>query len=433
MELFLYNCKLAWINAKRAPLTYGLILLILAIGIGVLLTNLTFLYWMTKDPIPQKSQQLFYVQIDNWPEDYHPDMPNPPPLMTYRDAQRLDNSDIPTFKAAMYETSADVSLAQSPEFGRVSATIRATSKDFFALFNAPFTYGTAWQKDGKQKEVVISAIQNERLFGGQDSIGKTLTIGDHEFVVRGVLAPWSVRPRYYDLDIGKQFDDTADLFVPLDTALSLEWAVNGSLSMVRSFESNQQMIREHVTFLQYWVQLDTTQAYLDYQNYLHSYVNELKTKNLHPLAENNRLLNVNQWITFNDVVDKRISGFTIATALFLLTCLFNVSSLLLNRYKALNFEFGLQRAVGASRLQLQAQLSIELLAIGLLSGTLAILLAKAGLYTVGSLFPRYDAFSTLAPQLILVGYGMAIGSALLASIYPLWQSHHLQPSTQLKR
>jgi putative ABC transport system permease protein len=64
--MFSYYLKLGWLSIRRNPLLSILMIAAIAIGIGASMTTVTVNYIMSGNPIPQKSDQLFYVQLDNW-------------------------------------------------------------------------------------------------------------------------------------------------------------------------------------------------------------------------------------------------------------------------------------------------------------------------------------------------------------------------------
>ncbi len=54
------------------------------------MTTITVNYLMSANPIPQKSEQLFFVQMDSWqPNDPYSDDGDAPTQLTYRDATYL--------------------------------------------------------------------------------------------------------------------------------------------------------------------------------------------------------------------------------------------------------------------------------------------------------------------------------------------------------
>ena len=64
--MFDYYFGLALRSLKRNIVLTALMIAAVGVGIGASMTTLTVFRAMDNDPIPQKSRQLFAVQIDNW-------------------------------------------------------------------------------------------------------------------------------------------------------------------------------------------------------------------------------------------------------------------------------------------------------------------------------------------------------------------------------
>src|SRR5271156_1066047 len=64
--VFNYYFGLAIRSLKRNIVLTVLMIAAVGVGIGASMTTLTVFRAMDSDPIPQKSRQLFAVQIDNW-------------------------------------------------------------------------------------------------------------------------------------------------------------------------------------------------------------------------------------------------------------------------------------------------------------------------------------------------------------------------------
>ncbi len=67
--MFNYYLGLALRSLKRNLVLTVLMIAAVGVGIGASMTTLTVFRAMDRDPIPQKSRQLFAVQIDNWGPD----------------------------------------------------------------------------------------------------------------------------------------------------------------------------------------------------------------------------------------------------------------------------------------------------------------------------------------------------------------------------
>src|SRR3546814_11272277 len=102
----------------------------------------------------------------------------------------------------------------------------AVCSDFFPMFEVPFRYGARWSAqddESRGSEVVISDQLNQRLFGGADSVGRTISLNGHDYRVAGVTDHWDLRPRFFDLFRTAGFDDAPDFYMlftrPLDFQL----------------------------------------------------------------------------------------------------------------------------------------------------------------------------------------------------------------------
>ena len=89
--MFGYYLDLAVRSLRRNKVLTTLMILALALGIGASITTLTVFKLLSGDPLPQKSAQLFYSQVDPYPKD-HPFSRSGnrlPWLMSYIDAMNL--------------------------------------------------------------------------------------------------------------------------------------------------------------------------------------------------------------------------------------------------------------------------------------------------------------------------------------------------------
>jgi putative ABC transport system permease protein len=186
------------------------------------MTSLTVLHVMGSDPIPWKSDKLHYVQLDNWDpnQPYDEESGNPPDQVTYRDAQALMEAGKADKQAAMFKVAYPIQ-PENPEVKPFLALGRATYGDFFAMFEPPFQYGGGWdhaQDSQHGRVVVLSKETNEKLFGGQDSVGKKVRMNEIDYTVVGVLGYWRPRIKYYDLTNGT-LNDPEEFYLPYTTVI----------------------------------------------------------------------------------------------------------------------------------------------------------------------------------------------------------------------
>jgi len=434
--MFAYYLRLAWISIRQS---YGLsLLMVLAIGLGIgaAMTTVTVNYLMSANPIPTKSEQLFYVQLDSWdPHQPANDNGDPPDQLTYRDSMALWEAN----KAFRQVVQAQMSAVVEPE-GQDSLPFqvsgRANSADFFAMFEVPFLYGSGWDRaadQSMQQVVVLSQSLNERLFGGRDSVGEKIRLAGDYFQVVGVIAHWQPLPRFYDVTTGA-FNDVEELFIPFSLLTQQKIGRNGNTNCWKpSGEGFQAFLNSECVWTQFWVELRNEQEKQDYLTFLNAYVAEQKKLGRFERPVNNRLSDVMQWMENRQVVAQDASLMMVMSLMFLLVCLLNTIGLLLAKFLSKAPQIGLRQALGASRQDLFAQYLTEAGCIGIAGGVLGLGLAWLGLQGVQTLYG--DQMKGLAQlDVTMVGLAMllALVSSLLAGLYPTWRACTVQPSQQLK-
>jgi len=77
--MFLYNLRLALLSLRRDPVLTALMIGAVAIGIGMSTTTLAVYHAMSGNPIPDKSSQLYAVQLDSWGPNQPYNDPDEPP------------------------------------------------------------------------------------------------------------------------------------------------------------------------------------------------------------------------------------------------------------------------------------------------------------------------------------------------------------------
>ena len=428
-SIFTYNLSLAMQSFKRAPTLYFLIMLTLSIGVGVLCANLALVNSMASDPIPGKSDKLIHISMNTWPDDTPPD--EPMHILRYRDAMKIAESGIGTRSAVFYASGVYARDVESTSMQRFDSDVRATTPGFFNLTNAPFAYGSAFEKS-RGMEVVIGDELNQKIFAGKNSVGKTLELDGELLTIVGVLKPWVLRPLFYHVTEGRAFNLTDDIYAPLETAIDLGWSIHARSSSAVSYAGIEETRDRDVYYLQAWVELDDINQRSALQSYLDNYSQQLKDAGEHPLAIRNELYNVNEWLTEKKVVDQKVLAFTIASVLFLAVCIFNASSLLLSRFHAAKFEVGLRRALGASNRHMLMQGLTESVLLGLFTGAVALVLSWLFLKLSVQFLPRLANIAVLEPKLLVLGMLLALITSIASALYPIYRANRYTISAELK-
>ncbi len=434
--MFSYYLKLALLSCKR---TWGMSLLMvlaIALGIGAAMTTITVNYLMSANPIPQKSDQLFYVQLDNWePNDPFFDNGDPPDQLTYRDATYLWQAKKAPRQVIMSGMAAVVEPKDKDALPFM-VTGRASSADFFPMFDVPFLYGSGWDGAADAKKelvVVINAELNERLFGGRDSTGETLRLAGKDFRISGVMARWDPKPKFYDITTGP-FEDVEEVFVPFSLITEQFFDRSGNTNCWKPTESGfQAFLDSECVWTQLWVELPTSADREAYQSFINAYTAEQHKFGRFARQDNNKLSDVMTWLEQRQVVSDDASMMMAMALMFLAVCLLNTVGLLLAKFLGKASEIGVRQALGASRNDLFLQHLVESGMIGLAGGVLGLLLAWLGLEAVKAMYGDWIRdLAVLDLNMVLLAIALAIGSSILAGLYPTWRACQVQPSQQLK-
>ena len=433
--MFAYYLELGLRSLKRNPILTALMVVGIALGIAASMTTLTVMHLMGSDPIPWKSAKLHYVQMDNWsPDNPYNDDGRPPDQVTYRDAIALMEAGKADKQTAMFKMSLPIQ-PQNKELKPFQSLGRVASADFFSMFEPRFEYGAPWNHDqdaSHARVVVLGKDMNEKLFGGQDSTGKTVRMNGIDYNIVGVLDDWKLRSRYYDLTNGA-FTEPDEFFMPFTTAIDLKQRSSGNNSCWKtSGEGWDAYLNSDCIWIQMWVQLDSPLRLTEYKSFLDNYVNEQKKLGRFPRPLNNRLLNVTEWMRDQKVVSRDVEVQTGLAFAFLVVCLVNTIGLLLAKFTRKSGEIGLRRALGASRREVFTQFLIESGVVGLTGGFLGLLLTGVGLLAVRALYTQYKSVAQLDWSMVAATIVLAIVSAVLAGLYPTWRACRVQPAAQLK-
>jgi putative ABC transport system permease protein len=432
--MFGYYLGLAARSMRRNVALTTLMIVAVAVGIGASMTLLTALRALSADPIPAKSDRLFSARIDNW----GPDSPNNAilsDLLSYPDAMALMRARQGLRQSAMYATVFNV----TPRSGAAlafTATARAVYSDFFAMFDVPVAAGAAWSRlddDNHANVVVLGAKMAQRLFPRGDAVGHVITLGDQDYRILGVLAPWHFQPRVYDLT-SRLYQDTEDVFLPLTTAADRKLASYGGIYCNKPAGSDWTfMSRSECRWIQFWVELSSAAQRRSYLAFLNNYAREQGAVGRFHWPVNVALLDVNQTLKAENIVPTEMRIATIAAFGFLIVCLVNASGLMLADLSSRLAEFSVRRALGARRGQIFAQCLAEAAAVGVGGGVAGLALMLLGLaFERAILREDYARLVSLDGNAVLTTVVVAFATVIAAALYPAWQTSRLALAWQLK-
>ena len=441
-----YYIRIALHSFRRAPALTALMMLILALGIAVCVVTLTVYHAMSGNPIADKNDRLYSVTIDSWAVERPADKERPhlpPTQLTYRDATYLYTSDIPERKVIMYPA-AGVVNGGPKQTQPLRIRVRVTTAAFFPMFEVPFQYGSGWNPradSGPEQAIVLSNDLNQRLFGGANSVGRSIEWNNQAFRVIGVLARWHPKPLFYDLNSGN-FNEPEQAYVPWGWSVGLELESAGStrcwkFEEVRPFAA---LLQTECAWIQMWVELPDAATRDRMQAFVDAYWAEQRKTGRFERPRNNRLTNVGQWLVDQQVVQTDNRLLVQLAFAFLGVCVLNTVGLLLAKFQTAWRSAGMRRALGATRRHIFMQYFVEAGTLSFVAATLGIGLSALGLWGVRVLYAPsaqdggggYSALAHFDLTSLAWTLVLAVVATVLAGVYPAWRIGRLSPVSCIK-
>ncbi|MEX2124025.1 MAG: ABC transporter permease [Woeseia sp.] len=434
-----YYVKLGLLGIRQNPVLSALMVAAIAVGIGACMTIINIDYVMSGNPIPQRSDVLYHVQLDSWDPNEPANEPNEPPdQVTWLDGTALLEAAKGRRQVLSYRSSRVVQPAD-PELRPFEVSARSTTADFFPMFDVPFLYGRGWDKsadDTLEQVVVLGKEINERIFGGEDSVGRTLMMNGDVFRVTGVVDEWAPIPTFYDVSTGP-FNEVEEVYFPFSVSVAREVGGNGNTNCWKPRDEAgwNSFLNSECVWMQFWVELHGADEKEDYMAFLDAYVESQKALGRFPRPLNNRLNDVMEWMADQEVVADDVQVLLGLAILFLIVCLLNTIGLLLAKIMRRSGDISLRRALGASQSAIFSQYIVEAGVIGLGGGIIGIGLTWLGLKGIEILYSEMEFIENLVRMdwvMILAAIALAIVSALGAALYPTWRACRIHPAAQLK-
>ncbi len=439
--MFAYYLDLALRSLKRNRVLTALMVLAIAVGIGASMTTLTVMHILSGDPMPGKSARLYFPQLDPAPADWKTPL-HPRPMMDYRSAMDLWSAHRADRQALVVQSPVKV---LAPGTGRppLMLMMMSTTTDFFPMFDVPFAYGGAWtpaDEAGRAHVAVISSDLNDRLFGGGNSVGRTLHLRDADVRIVGVLKPWRPTPLFYDPVGGITGSMTPtgfygrpeDVFMPFLAGLDVN---DGNFFQYTCWGSGPakpgHLQDAPCLWLALWVELDSPAKAAAYRSFLDGYVRQQKALGRFAHIDTD-MPDLMQQLDRAHAIPANVRLQTWLALSFLAICLFNMVGLLLAKFLQRSGEIGVRRALGASRPAVFAQCLAEAGLIGLIGGVGGWLLTLAGLWLVRRQQLPYSDLVHMDMPMFASTFVLAVAASLIAGLLPALRASRVAPALQLK-
>ena len=280
---------------------------------------------------------------------------------------------------------------------------------------------------------MIAKETNDKLFGGEDSVGREIKMGENRYIVTGVIDDWNPLPMFYDLN-NNPFGEAELFFMPFSIVSHTELERSGNTNSWKPerINTHEEVLNSEHIWIQYWVELPDLATQEAYKDWLDSYVLEQQKlgRLMRPL--NNAVDNVTDWLDVNHVIPDDNRVLLALSFMFLAVCLFNTIGMLLARFLGKAPVVGLRRALGASRSSIFYMHLVEVALIGLGGSIFGLLLCYVGLEAIKGSIEGIEKLTTLNFPLILMAIAISIFASVLAGLYPAWRICHISPAYHLK-
>lgn len=430
-----YYLDLALRSFKRNTVITIAMVLTLGLGIGASITTLTVQRLLSGNPLPQKSARLFTPVLDPSPGDATSPVSMPRwwgDLMTYPDAMNLLHARKAERQAVIALTNAKVAPTRVGGHPFYSDGVMTTS-DFFAMFDAPFEYGSGWSaQDGEHRAhvAVIAAFLNDKLFGGENSVGQQIRVNDHEYRIIGVLKPWSPQPRFYAVGLGGNSYGNGDaVYMPLQSARADGMTPEQASCWGPS--SSHDLETAPCAWVGMWVELKRASDASDYKTFLANYAHQQVAQGR---FGNSKVwfYNLTAYLSWQQVVPDDVELQTNLAFGFLLICIVGTVGLLLAKCLSRSGEIGVRRAMGATRVAIFVQFMVESGMVGLAGGVVGLAFAELGLWAVRYQPAHYASLAYLDVPMFFTTFLLAVVASLIAGLLPAWRACTITPALQLK-
>ncbi|MFK2890287.1 ABC transporter permease [Dyella flagellata] len=417
----------------RNRLLSSLVIAVMALGIGGSMTMLSVVHVLSGDPLPGRSKDLFTPYLNPLPLSYRNDRRmNPSDNLTWPDAWALLSSRRADLQAAMAGAHLLVTPGSSAQ--PFYAEGRFVTADFFEMFALPFFAGHSWgraEDDAHARVVVLSQRLAMRLFNGP-AIGHSIRLGGVAFDIVGVADHFDPQPKFYGDIASHPFGEQDDFFLPLTTAIDRKLEATSSFASWGSKGAGNEMESPGVTWLQFWIRLDSPQKASSYKAYLDHYWARQHTDGRFERAPDAKLYGLNEWLARKKVIPRDLTLQMALAFAFLLVCMANMTGLLFAKFSRKSGEVAVRRALGAKRADIVWQFSAEAVVIGLVGGAIGLALAQLGLWTIRRQPDEYAHLVTMDGWMLLATFVLGIVASALAALVPAVRASMVEPALQVK-
>ncbi len=307
--------------------------------------------------------------------------------------------------AARYNWSEDDLLRYNDK--RIKSTGNEVDPDFLRIFDFGVVRGAAHKMLEDPNDIVLTERLSKKLFGDEDPLGKTITLGEDElYTVTAIIRDL---PEYTDFDF--------TFLIPLSSSAAEESWRNMNYITYVSLKDNT-----NVEALNRKIKPVVKQ---------HQPILEWTSVFLYPLSKTHLYDKFENGVPAGGQIKQVRLVAGIGLLILLIACI-NFINLSTARSQKRAKEVGVRKVIGAGKDHLMAQFLTESLLISIISGILAIGLSFLALPFFNKVLGYPLAFDWANPLIWIGLFIFILLTGLLAGAYPAFVLSAFQPVTTLK-
>lgn len=439
--MFDYYLRLALRRCRQSVPMVLLLVLTMAIGIASTMTAVTIFNALSGEPLPGISPHLYVATMDarEAVDKDDPDYKQPGSYIKLSDAKALADAHHAAQQVALAQSLTTVATTDGKVSDQAMGLI--AQGPMLQMFGVPLRYGRPWTTAEQASDAPVVVIDTEiaqKLFGTQNAVGRSVTMGQHVFRVVGVTEAWRPHVEFIDLqrNQGNVQGQEEMFFVPAQAALDAGVGpfTNGECGKASDAPiiSFQSAAVSQCRWVESWVRLDTPEEVAAYGQFLADYANAQHAAGRFVYPPQAKLYGARSWMTLNHVVPNDVHLNLMLASGFLLLCLVNVAGLLAARFLRRQADVAVRRALGASKRDVFVQHLVETGLLGLIGGVLALPLTWLGLWIVRMQPVSYAGTARFSPGVFVILFVLSVVVGLAVGILPAWRICRQPPALQIK-
>jgi putative ABC transport system permease protein len=298
-------------------------------------------------------------------------------------------------------------------------SVRFCDRDIFDIFKIDFRYGGPFTGTDRlaAAEVVVSDILNRQLYGGANSVGRTIRIAGRDFRIVGVTRQRPGKVHVWDFGISPE--NVANVMVPFAFADELHPVPVISWPPVLPDAGWSAIAASASGVTEYWIRLPSEEARARFAAALPAIDRRLTLRSSDQIA-----------LRFAKAPGP-YRVFVILTLVVLEVSIINLMRMLLAKATSRAAETGIHRALGAGRNTIFARQLLEGVLVSMVGSVLGLVLALPTIAMFDRLIPDTPIALAVTPEIVVTVLAVCLLAALVSGIYPAWRVASVAPTRYL--